>query len=141
MVLTDGNDTGSLVLPRRAASVARERGVKLYVVGVGDATAAHEESLNEDVLRDMASATGGRYLRARDRAQLHQAYAELGRLEPVVTMTAGFQPKRSVAYLPLGLIAGFLVGHMLLEFGAWLLSSSARRARNASPTMPTRRTT
>jgi Ca-activated chloride channel family protein len=101
IALTDGNDTGSQVAPLRAARIAQERGVKLYLIGVGDPKLAGEESLNEEVLRGMASLTGGRYLHAQDPQELDAAYRELARLEPITTSSDSYQPRRSVAYLPL----------------------------------------
>jgi Ca-activated chloride channel family protein len=115
IVLTDGNDTGSQVAPLRAARIAQERGVKLYLIGVGDPKLAGEESLNEEVLSGMASLTGGRYLHAQDQAELSAAYAELAKLEPIRTSTESYQPKRSVAYLPLFAIALLLTLKMALE--------------------------
>jgi Ca-activated chloride channel family protein len=134
IVLTDGNDTGSQVAPLRAARIARERGVKLYLIGVGDPKVAGEESLNEAVLEGMASLTGGRYLHAQDQTELAGAYAELARLEPVTSTTDSYQPKRSVAYLPLFAILVLLVLHMLLDVGGALVRTFARSpaARGAS---------
>src|SRR5262249_17431390 len=43
IVLTDGNDTGSLVPPQKAAEVAKDRGVVIHTVAVGDPRAAGEE--------------------------------------------------------------------------------------------------
>jgi Ca-activated chloride channel family protein len=129
IVLTDGNDTGSQVTPLRAARIARERGVKLYLIGVGDPKIASEESLNEEVLRGMASLTGGRYLHAQDQAELSAAYRELARLEPVETSTESYQPKRSVAYLPLlAMLALFALQMALDMVGA--LTQALRRARS-----------
>jgi Ca-activated chloride channel homolog len=115
IVLTDGNDTGSQVAPLRAARIAQERGVRLYVIGVGDPKVAGEESLNEEVLRGMASLTGGLYLHAQDQSELSAAYAELAKLEPIRTSQDSYQPKRSVAYVPLFGIALLLTLQMVLQ--------------------------
>ncbi|HKP57340.1 MAG TPA: VWA domain-containing protein [Polyangiales bacterium] len=131
IVLTDGNDTGSLVAPLRAARIAAERGVRLYVIGVGDPKKAGEESLNEEVLRGMADMTHGRYLHAQDRAELSAAYTELAKLEPIQTTTDSYQPKRSVAYVPLFGIAALLALQMLVEIASALLRG-LRRAPHAS---------
>ncbi|HEX6239313.1 MAG TPA: VWA domain-containing protein [Polyangiales bacterium] len=134
IVLTDGNDTGSQVAPLRAARIAQERGVRLYLIGVGDPKAAGEASLNEQVLRDMAGATGGRYLHAQDAGELSAAYAELAKLEPVETSTDSYQPRRSVAYLPLFAVVCLLTLQMLLEMGAAAWRGLSRGgARAAQP--------
>ncbi len=119
IVLTDGNDTGSLVTPVRAARIAREQGVRLYVVGVGDPHVLGEESLNEGVLRQMATLTNGRYLHAQSAAELSSVYAEVDRLEPIVRQLSSYQPRRSMAFVPLGLLGFFLGLSALLDaFGA-----------------------
>lgn len=134
IVLTDGNDTGSQVAPLRAARIAQERGVKLYLIGVGDAQAAGEESLNEEVLRGMASLTGGRYLHAQDQAELRAAYQELARLEPVRSQSESHQPKRSIAYLPLLAISLLFALQMTIELASALLMllGQKRASRGAS---------
>ncbi|HSC88386.1 MAG TPA: VWA domain-containing protein [Polyangiaceae bacterium] len=104
VVLTDGNDTGSLVRPTQAARIAAEQHVRLYLVGIGDPTGLGEESLNEAVLREMASLTGGRYLHATSAADLGAIYAEIDRLEPIRRRLSSFQPRRSVAFVPLLLL-------------------------------------
>jgi Ca-activated chloride channel family protein len=128
IALTDGNDTGSQVAPLRAARIAQERGVKLYLIGVGDPKLAGEESLNEEVLRGMASLTGGRYLHAQDPQELNAAYRELAALEPITSSTESYQPKRSVAYLP-------LLGIVLLlslQMARDLLAALVRALKRAS---------
>jgi len=114
IVLTDGNDTGSLVDPLRAARIAAEQNVRLYVIGVGNPRAMGEESLNEETLRAMADTTHGRYLHAQSAQELAAAYAELDALEPVRHRTTSYQPRRSVAFAPLGTVAlGFTLSAIL----------------------------
>jgi len=115
IVLSDGNDTGSLVSPLRAARIAAEQNVKLYVVGVGDPRAVGEAGLNEEVLRQMAQLTHGRYLHAGSKAELSQAYSEHDALEPIRHHTTIYQPRRSIAFLPLLLVAGLLALESLLR--------------------------
>lgn len=136
IVLTDGNDTGSQVAPLRAARIAQERGVRLYLIGVGDPKVAGEESLNEQVLRDMAGATGGRYLHAQDAGELGAAYAELAKLEPVESSSDSYQPRRSVAYLPLFAIVCLLTLQMLLEMAAAAWRAVSRSSAPAPHTAP-----
>lgn len=114
VLLTDGNDTGSLVPPGRAARIAAEQGITLHVIGVGDPQVAGEESLNENILREMTQVTRGIYSHAQSASELAHAYAELDRLEPIIRQTTSYQPRRSVAYLPLGAMAGLLALAALL---------------------------
>ena len=134
-MLSDGNDTGSQVAPLRAARIAQERGVRLYLIGVGDAKVAGEESLNEDV-----SAWHGRpdrrALPARARSgELRAAYQELAELEPVRSSTESYQPKRSVAYLPLFAISLLFALEMAIELGARCARCADRGALRAERAM------
>jgi len=105
IVLTDGNDTGSLVQPLAAARIAAEQNVRLYLIGIGDPSALGEESLNEEVLSKMAGVTGGRYLHAASADALSSIYEEIDRLEPIRHQLTSYQPRRSVAFVPLLLVA------------------------------------
>ena len=58
IVLTDGNDTGSLVPPVRAAEIAGDNGIVVHTVAVGDPAAAQEEKLDEETLEAVARASG-----------------------------------------------------------------------------------
>ena len=49
IVLTDGNDTGSLVPPERAAEIARDNEVVTYTIAIGDPAAVGEQR-NPDVV-------------------------------------------------------------------------------------------
>jgi Ca-activated chloride channel family protein len=103
IVLTDGNDTGSMVPPLRAAEVARDKDIVIYTIGVGDPTAVGEESLDEVVLETVASTTGGRYFHAADGVELESIYAELDRLNPRKVETLSFRPREDLFHWPLAL--------------------------------------
>ncbi|MEM7434788.1 MAG: VWA domain-containing protein [Myxococcota bacterium] len=102
VLLTDGNDTGSLVAPLQAAQIAGQEGITVHVVGVGDPTAAGEQRLNEEVLEGIARRTGGRYFFAEDEAALEDIYAELDRLEEIEFESKTIVPRRSLFSWPLG---------------------------------------
>ena len=121
IVLTDGNDTGSLVQPLAAARIAAEQNVRLYLVGIGDPSGLGESSLNEDVLRKMATATGGRYLHATSGGALTSIYAEIDRLEPIRHQLTSYQPRRSIAFVPLLAVALLLALSSSLSFAETLL--------------------
>jgi len=85
IALTDGNDTGSLVPPVRAAEIARD----------------HEVRLDEATLRSVAETTGGGYYHAEDRTELEQIYAELDRLTPRLVESQSFRPEHELYHWPL----------------------------------------
>lgn len=73
LLLTDGNDTGSQVPPVRAAEIARDRGVVIHTIGIGDPSRAGEEALDETVLKSVPSTTGGGYFHAADATRARDA--------------------------------------------------------------------
>jgi Ca-activated chloride channel family protein len=123
IVLTDGNDTGSLVPPVRAAEIARDNGVKIFTIAMGDPQAAGEQALDEAALQAVAGTTGGDYYHAEDRAQLEGAYAELDRLTPKQVETQSYRPQHELYHWPLG----FAIVLSMLYFGLVELRSSLRR--------------
>ncbi|MBT8049096.1 MAG: VWA domain-containing protein [Xanthomonadales bacterium] len=102
IVLTDGNDTGSMVPPLRAAEIARDNGVTIYPIAMGDPEAAGEQALDEVTLNSIAAATGGEYFHADDREQLDLVYQALDRLNPKQVETASYRPEHELYHWPLG---------------------------------------
>lgn len=94
VLLTDGVNNRGLD-PRTALDLAVTLGVKVYTIGVGQEGMAPipvqtpygtivqqmEVDIDEDLLREMAKQTGGRYYRARGLKELKEIYAEIDRLE------------------------------------------------------------
>ena len=118
ILLTDGQDTASTVDPMEAASLAAELNVRVYTIGIsrnlGRLRGGGE--VDEGLLRAVAEATGGRYFRARDPAELQSIYALLDELEPVEQEASTFRPRRSLSWLPL--LVACLAGLLLLTFRA-----------------------
>lgn len=94
ILLTDGVNTAGLLDPRKAAELARDNGVRVHTVAFGGdgmmsvfgfqlPMPGGGDEIDEATLRAIAEATGGRFFRARDTAQLAGIYAEIDRLEPV----------------------------------------------------------
>jgi Ca-activated chloride channel homolog len=96
IVVTDGVNNRGDVDPLSAAKAAAVYGIKIYGIGVGSEGVApvpvgrdvfglrfenQPVKIDEALLRQIASLTGGRYFRARDGAALGQIYAQIDRLE------------------------------------------------------------
>ena len=89
VLLTDGVSNAGEIHPRTAAGLAKSRDIRVYTVGAGSdgrslrglLATRQAPAIDEDALREVAEATGGRYFRARDRESLAEVYAEIDRLE------------------------------------------------------------
>ncbi|MFD2675948.1 VWA domain-containing protein [Camelimonas lactis] len=126
IALTDGNDTVSSVPPVEAARVARDRGIVIHTVAVGDPQAAGEDKLDEAALKEVASTTGGGFYRAMDRDGLQQIYDRLDAIETRRIDIVSFRPRRDIYWMPLA--AALVIG--IVSQALMLL---ARRRRPASP--------
>jgi Ca-activated chloride channel family protein len=126
IVLTDGNDTGSLVPPQRAAEIARDNGVTIYTIAMGDPQAAGEQALDEKTLQAIAATTGGQYFHAQDRAELDGIYATLDQLNPRQVETLSYRPEYELYFWP----GGFALLISLLFFSVVELRSYRIRRRS-----------
>jgi Ca-activated chloride channel family protein len=127
IILTDGNDTGSMVPPVDAARVAASQTIRIYTIAIGDPASVGEEALDIDTLQRVSEITGGRYFQALDREQLAQAYQAIGELEPELYETISFRPRQSLHWVPISVaLSLYLIYHSV---GAW---QTWRRLRAAN---------
>lgn len=114
ILLTDGNDTGSRMPPRTAAEIAKQNGITIHVVGLGDPRATGEDKVDYGALNQIASATGGQVFHGENRVELEKAYATLDKITPQNFKRLSYQPRRELFMFPLGAAVLLLVGHNLL---------------------------
>lgn len=76
ILLTDGANNAGLD-PITAANAVRALGMRIYTIGMGRPGSTE---LNEDVLRDIVTFTGGLYFRAEDTTGLQQIYDRINTL-------------------------------------------------------------
>jgi Ca-activated chloride channel family protein len=92
ILLTDGNEQPPetrVIDPYTALEIAKAKGVKVYTIGLGAlGTKTVEERgnkiasfLDENLLKRIASQTGGAYFRAIDKESLEEIYRQIDRLE------------------------------------------------------------
>lgn len=125
ILLTDGNDTASKVPPEQAAQVAKDKGLIIHTIGIGDPNATGENKVDLGALQKISSMTGGRSFRGDDLAGLEAIYATLDRITPVKVKRQSHQPKRDLFYLPLAMAGALL----LLYHAVMLLLTAVRRPR------------
>ena len=131
VLLTDGQNTAGNISPQQANELAINNGVTVYTIGVGadkmlvqsffgSRQINPSQELDEDMLTDIATSTGGQYFRARDVESLQKIYATLDELEPIARESRQMRPLQALYYYPLA-IALILSALMALQH---LLASS-----------------
>ena len=96
VLVTDGVNNSGQISPRMAADIARDLEVKVYTIGVGRRGQAPmpamdpygnvmmvmaDVEIDEDVLREIARVTGGKYFRAENSDALTKIYEEIDQME------------------------------------------------------------
>ncbi|MGX9986899.1 VWA domain-containing protein [Soonwooa purpurea] len=98
ILMTDGeNNVTNAMPPAVAAELAKNNGIKVYTIGIGSRGYAlfptatdifgdivfteKETDLDESLLKDIASTTGGKYFRATSNGSLEDIYNEINGLE------------------------------------------------------------
>jgi Ca-activated chloride channel homolog len=98
ILLSDGVNNAGVVTPDEAVTVARDRGIQVFTIGMGSDQpvitgydplgAPQYATLDEETLRRIAETSGGKYFRSVDDRTLSSIYAGLNkeiRREPVET--------------------------------------------------------
>ena len=136
ILLTDGNDTGSRMPPRKAAEIAQQNGITIHVVGLGDPRATGEDKVDYNALNSIAKATGGQVFHGENRVELEKAYSTLDKITPQNFKTLSYQPRRELFMFPLGAAVLLLVGYhlimLLISFVRGLIGRHEQPAEAAS---------
>ena len=112
ILLTDGQNTAGNITPEQAKELAINKGVKVYTIGVGadkmliqsffgSREINPSQELDEGMLTDIATSTGGLYFRARNAQELEAIYQQLDALEPIEGETRKMRPLSALFYYPL----------------------------------------
>jgi len=98
ILLTDGVNNSGSVSPATAAEIAKTYNIRVYTIGVGSKGKARypvqtpfgkqyqqvEVNIDEDILKEIAEMTGGKYFRATDNQKLKSIYKEIDKLEKTI---------------------------------------------------------
>lgn len=130
ILLTDGVNNQGAIAPTMAAELAKTYGIRVYTIGVGTYGEAPYPiqtpfgvqlrnvpvEIDEDVLRQIATLTGGKYFRATDNQKLEQIYSEIDQLEKTKIEVKHFSKKQE-QYFIFGLIGMcLLIAEALLRY-------------------------
>lgn len=105
ILLTDGNDTASKMKPISAADIAKQNGVEVYTIGVGDPQATGEDRVDFSTLQQISERTGGEFFTAEDHDTLDQVYRRIDELAVADVRTTSWRPRESMVHWPAGLAA------------------------------------
>ncbi|PIB39267.1 vWA domain-containing protein [Maribacter sp. 4G9] len=137
ILLTDGVNNSGFIEPQTAADLAVEYDIKTYTIGLGTNGNAlspvaynadgsyrygmRQVEIDEELLKNIADVTGGKYFRATDNETLEEIYDEINKLEK--TDIEEFKYYRyEEKFRPWVLLAGAL---LLLE---WILRNTLFRS-------------
>lgn len=113
LLLTDGIDSGTDILPLDAADIAKKDSILVYTIGIGDPNKGNSD-LDEGTLTEISEMTNAKYFRASDADRLNEIYDELNTLEPIEYEEEEFKPKTELYYYPLALALFLAIFHSLI---------------------------
>ena len=131
ILLTDGENNGGQIPPVTAKELAKATGVRVYTIGVGTEGYAQvpmqtaggsvvmqreKVNLDEKLLTQIATETGGKYFRAKDNESLKNIYTEIDKLEKSKIEVIALK-RYSEKFFPLALAAAlFLLLEIILRY-------------------------
>ena len=137
ILLTDGVNTAGWVDPIKAAQLAKAFGIKVYTIGMGkpkdrnpEAALRHKRSelveyislmrVDEKLLKQIASLTGGIYFSATKEDRLEKVYDEINELEKSAYEMTSFRRYKDFFYVfalfgVLFLLIEIVLGHIILS--------------------------
>ena len=127
ILMTDGLNNSGDIQPMEAAEIAKEKGIRIYTIGVGKEDSAPMTifggfktsipvQIDEELLTDIANMTGGKYFRAKSKTELEQIYKDIDQLEKSKVKALEFKvnpPEKYYGFLIFGLL--LLVAHKIIE--------------------------
>ena len=135
ILLTDGANTAGTD-PRQAMAIAKEANIRIHTIGVGAPRRGRPSGdLDEALLTDIATETGGRYFRARNPDELQKIYNLLDQLEPLPEEQI-FRPTISLMHWPLAIAILLSVLMACSHLFKGLFTSRASSFSSSSSTSP-----
>ena len=130
ILLTDGVNNGGLIDPSTAKEIAKTFKIKVYTIGVGTNGYAptpvntpmgiimqnEKVAIDEKLLQNIATETGGKYFRATDNASLENIYKEIDQLEKSKVEIITFHRFTEKFYLFIFIAMGLLLLEIILRY-------------------------
>ena len=133
ILLTDGVNNRGEIAPQMAIEIAKTYGIRVYTIGVGAMGEAPypmmtpygvkemmvKVEIDEELLKEIASETGGEYFRATDNTKLLEIYRQINEMEKSRTTVDSFPLyKEEFNRFALVALAALLLELVLRLFGA-----------------------
>lgn len=133
ILLTDGVNNRGEIAPQMAIEIAKTYGIRVYTIGVGAMGEAPypmmtpygvkemmvKVEIDEDLLKEIASETGGEYFRATDNTKLLEIYRQINEMEKSRTTVDSFPLyKEEFNRFALVALVALLLEFVLRLFGA-----------------------
>ncbi len=129
ILTTDGVNNMGSIDPLTAAEIAKMYGIRIYAIGIGTTGYAPypvqtpfgiqmqsmEVKIDEDLLRQIAKMTDGRYFRAVNNMKLREVYKEIDKLEKSKIDVTEFRKKKEEFLLLVILATGLLALEIVLR--------------------------
>lgn len=110
VLLSDGADTGSRMAPAKAADIAKQNGVVIHTIAVGDPEARSDtDKVDIAALQAIADATGGTFNRAEDATGLAAIYAGIDAAGARQGTTTSWRPRTPLSAIPAAAFAGIVL--------------------------------
>jgi len=135
VLLTDGENNRGRIDPRTAAEAASKVGIRLYTIGIGTEGEARTPigtgvggrvryqtlpvRLDEQLLRDVAEVSGGRYFRATDAEALSRIFQQIDELETTPVQITRYTEHNEAYRVPV--VVGLFALALELALGATLV--------------------
>ncbi len=135
VLLTDGENNRGRIDPRTAAEAASKVGIRLYTIGIGTEGEARTPigtgvggrvryqtlpvRLDEQLLRDVAEISGGRYFRATDAEALSRIFQQIDELETTPVQITRYTEHNEAYHIPV--LVGLCALALELALGATLV--------------------
>ncbi len=130
ILLTDGVNNMGEIAPATAAEIANSYGIRVYTIGVGTRGSAPypvrtpfgiqyqnmQVEIDEDILREIARNTGGRYFRATDNNKLMEVYSEIDKLEKSKIDVQQYLRKEEKYFFPALIAFGLFAFELLIRY-------------------------
>jgi Ca-activated chloride channel family protein len=124
ILMTDGVNNRGLIDPITATDIAMQFGVRVYTIGVGTNGKAYtpvaqdasgklifdyaDVQIDEKLMREIATKTGGKYFRANNNQKLKEIYEQIDKLEKTKIEVSAYQRKNE-KFFPFAVVAAFIL--------------------------------